>query len=102
MKCGFFVFVAKFYDICIDDYIVLHTIKRSIMSTTVTVSPKFQIVIPQEVRERMKIKPGQKITFMEWKGAVVIVPVLTASEAFGFLEGQDVRYEREKDAKAAR
>jgi AbrB family looped-hinge helix DNA binding protein len=67
------------------------------MSTTVTVSPKFQIVIPQEVRERMDIKPGQKVTFMEWKGAVVIVPVLTADEAFGFLKGQDVKHEREKD-----
>lgn len=67
------------------------------MSTTVTVSPKFQIVIPQEVRERMDIKPGQKVTFMEWKGAVVIVPVPTAGEAFGFLKGLDVKHEREKD-----
>ncbi len=67
------------------------------MSTTVTVSPKFQIVIPQEVRERMDIKPGQKVTFMEWKGGVVIVPVLSADEAFGFLKGLDVRLEREKD-----
>lgn len=67
------------------------------MSTTVTVSPKFQIVIPQEVRERMDIKPGQKVTFMEWKGAVVIVPLLSADEAFGFLKGLDVTLEREKD-----
>ncbi|MBU3680153.1 MAG: AbrB/MazE/SpoVT family DNA-binding domain-containing protein [Candidatus Kapabacteria bacterium] len=67
------------------------------MSTTVTVSPKFQIVIPQELRERMDIKPGQKVTFMEWKGAMVIVPVLSADEAFGFLKGLDVKLEREKD-----
>jgi len=70
------------------------------VSTTVTVSPKFQIVIPQEVRERMDIKPGQKVTFMEWKGAVVIVPLLSADEAFGFLKGLDVTLEREKDKSA--
>ena len=70
------------------------------MSTTVTVSPKFQIVIPQEVRERMDIKPGQKVTFMEWKWAVVIVPLLSADEAFGFLKGLDVTLEREKDKSA--
>jgi len=70
------------------------------MSTTVTVSPKYQIVIPQEVRERMGIKPGQRVTFMEWKGAVVIVPVLSPDEAFGFLKGLDVKLEREKDQSA--
>lgn len=67
------------------------------MSTTVTVSPKYQIVIPQEVRERMHIQPGQKVTFVEWRGCFAIVPVLAASEAFGFLRGHDVAIEREKD-----
>ncbi len=67
------------------------------MSTTVTVSPKYQIVIPQEVRERMEIKPGQKISFMEWNGSFVIVPVLSPDEAFGFLKGHEVSIEREKE-----
>jgi hypothetical protein len=48
----------------------------------------------------MDIKPGQKVTFMEWKGAVVIVPLLSADEAFGFLKGLDVKLEREKDKSA--
>ncbi|MFM8771714.1 MAG: AbrB/MazE/SpoVT family DNA-binding domain-containing protein [Candidatus Kapaibacterium sp.] len=67
------------------------------MSTTVTVSPKYQVVIPQEVRERMNIKPGQKVAFMEWKGSIVIVPVPSADEAFGFLKGHDISIEREKE-----
>ncbi|RPI69405.1 MAG: AbrB/MazE/SpoVT family DNA-binding domain-containing protein [Ignavibacteriae bacterium] len=60
------------------------------MSTTVTVSPKFQIVIPQEIRERMDIKPGQKVTFVEWQGAIAIVPVIEAEQAFGFLKGKNL------------
>ena len=67
------------------------------MSTTVTVSPKYQIVIPQEVRERMNIQPGQKVTFVEWQGTIAIVPVLQNEEGFGFLKGNSVDPAREKD-----
>ena len=66
------------------------------MSTTVTVSPKYQVVIPQEVREQMKIKPGQKVMFVHWKGAYAIVPVLSPDDAFGYLKGHDIGVEREK------
>jgi len=71
------------------------------MSTTVTVSPKYQIVIPQEVREQMNIKPGQRVMFMEWRGAFVLVPVLTPDDAFGVLKGHDVSVDREKTEFAA-
>ncbi len=67
------------------------------MGSTVTVSPKYQIVIPQEVREAMNIKPGQRVMFMEWKGAYVLVPVLSPDEAFGMFKGQAVDVEREKE-----
>lgn len=67
------------------------------MSTTVTVSPKYQIVIPQEVRERMNIQPGQKVTFVEWQGTIAIVPVLQNEDGFGFLKGRDLEHSREKD-----
>lgn len=85
----------KFYDICIDTPSVL---QRTIdMSSTVTVSPKYQIVIPQEVREAMKIKPGQRVMFMEWRGTYVLVPVLSPDEAFGLFKGHSVDIEREKE-----
>lgn len=67
------------------------------MSNTVTVSPKYQIVIPQEIRESMKIRPGQRVMFMEWRGAYVIVPVLDPDEAFGVFKGQEIHIEREKE-----
>jgi AbrB family looped-hinge helix DNA binding protein len=37
---------------------------------TVTVSPKFQIVIPKEIREKMKLKPGQKLFMFELNGKI--------------------------------
>ena len=58
------------------------------MKTTVTVSPKYQIVIPQDVRERMGIKPGQKVTFVEWMGGFAIVPVMDPASAHGFLKNE--------------
>jgi len=70
------------------------------MSTTVTVSPKYQIVIPQEAREAMQIKPGQRVMFMEWRGSFVLVPVPEPDEAFGMFKGHDVRIEREKYSNA--
>lgn len=45
----------------------------------------------------MKIKPGQRVMFMEWRGAYVLVPVLDPDEAFGMFKGQDLRIEREKE-----
>ena len=73
------------------------------MKSTVTVSPKYQIVIPQEVREQMGIKPGQKVTFVEWRGTYALIPVLNVPEAHGFLksvaevEPGGADSEREKD-----
>jgi len=66
------------------------------MSSVVTVSPKFQVVIPQEVREHMGLKPGQKVMFMPWKGAYIIVPVMSPDQAYGFLKGHELPVEREK------
>jgi AbrB family looped-hinge helix DNA binding protein len=92
--------IRPLYDICIDQTSLytygIHQ-KAAPMSTTVTVSPKYQIVIPQEVREAMKIKPGQRVMFMEWRGAFVLVPVLDPDEAFGMFKGHDLHIEREKE-----
>ena len=65
--------------------------------THVTVSPKYQVVIPREVRERMGIRPGQKVDVMIFGGTIVLVPVPGAEEARGLLSGVDVPFEREPD-----
>ncbi|MDZ4744945.1 MAG: AbrB/MazE/SpoVT family DNA-binding domain-containing protein [bacterium] len=66
------------------------------MKNVVTISPKYQIVIPQEIRERLKLKPGQQMTFMEYNGMLTITPVLDMTQARGFLKGQDIQVDRDK------
>lgn len=55
----------------------------------VTVSPKYQVVIPKEVRERLDIKPGQLVQVFERDGRFEFVPVRPISEMRGFLKGMD-------------
>ena len=51
----------------------------------VTVSPKFQVVIPKRLRERAGIKIGQRLDMYERDGVIELVPVLSAKAARGFL-----------------
>ena len=55
--------------------------------TIVTVSSKYQIVIPKSVREQMKIKPGQKLGFLVMHGQIKIIPVWPIEHYFGILKG---------------
>ena len=41
----------------------------------ITVSSKGQIVIPQDIRERLKIKKGQRVKIEEVDGTIVVFPV---------------------------
>jgi AbrB family looped-hinge helix DNA binding protein len=53
----------------------------------VTVSPKYQVVIPKLIRERLKIRPGQKVEFMELDGAVYFVRIKSVRELAGAAKG---------------
>jgi len=64
---------------------------------TVTVSPKFQIVIPKEIREKLKLKPGQKLQIIEYGDRIEFIPIKNIKEARGFLKGIDTKIEREGD-----
>jgi len=55
--------------------------------TTVTVSPKYQIVIPKEIRERMKLKPGQQLYVYELNGTVRLEPERSVKELRGIAKG---------------
>ena len=43
-------------------------------SNTVTLSSKYQVVVPSSVRQRLKLKPGAKMTGVEFDGAIHLVP----------------------------
>ena len=63
----------------------------------VTVSPKFQVVIPKAVREPLGIKPGQRLQVVPYGDRIELVPVRRVGEMRGFLAGMDPRFEREPD-----
>lgn len=63
---------------------------------TVTVSTKYQVVIPKQVRQSMHIQPGQKIQVIEYGDHIVMIPVRSIEEARGSLPGIDTDPQREK------
>ena len=64
---------------------------------TVTVSPKFQVVIPREVRQSLHLRPGQKIQIIVYDGRIELIPERDISELRGFLKGINTDFEREND-----
>lgn len=64
---------------------------------TVTVSPKFQVVIPKSVRETLHLRPGQKMQVVEYEGRIELIPERDIKELRGFLKGINTNFEREKD-----
>ena len=54
---------------------------------TVVVSPKFQVVIPREIREAGGILPGSRMSVFEINGVIQLVPVKTAAQYRGLLSG---------------
>ena len=64
---------------------------------TVTVSPKFQVVIPKDIRKELELKPGQKLQIMNYGDRIEFVPIKDVKELKGFLKGIDTSVEREKD-----
>ena len=64
---------------------------------SVTVSPKFQVVIPRTVRESMHLRAGQKMQVLEYDGRIEMIPERDITELRGFLKGINTKFKREKD-----
>ena len=63
----------------------------------VTLSPKYQVVIPREIRRALNLKPGQKIQALRLGDRIELIPVRPLSELKGFLKGIDTDVERDAD-----
>ena len=64
---------------------------------TVTISPKFQVVIPKSIRERLGLSPGQKVQAIAYGDRIELIPVQPAKRLRGFLKGIDTTVPREPD-----
>lgn len=63
---------------------------------TVTISSKYQMVIPRSIREKWNVKPGQKVRLIVYGNRLEVVPVRNIKEARGFLKGMSSDIEREE------
>lgn len=64
---------------------------------TVTISPKFQVVIPQRIRESLGLRSGEKVRMISFQGRVEIIPVRKMQQMRGYLKGINTDFEREGD-----
>jgi AbrB family looped-hinge helix DNA binding protein len=64
---------------------------------TLTISPKFQVVIPKAIRERLRLAAGQKVQAIVYGDRIELIPLQPARRMRGFLKGIDTRVPREAD-----
>lgn len=64
---------------------------------TVTISPKYQIVIPKEIRELLHLLPGEQLQVFSYQNRLEFIPVKDIKKMRGFLKGIDTKIERNQD-----
>ena len=68
-----------------------------LMSATATVSSKFQVSIPKEVRDRLALRPGQKVAFIAKIEGVLMVPVPEREDIAGMARGTNSEGYRDRN-----
>lgn len=64
---------------------------------SVKVSPKYQVVIPKEVRESLHLEPGQQLQVVQYENRIELIPERNIEELEGFLKGMDTSFKRDSD-----
>ncbi|MEK7444876.1 MAG: AbrB/MazE/SpoVT family DNA-binding domain-containing protein [candidate division NC10 bacterium] len=64
---------------------------------TVTISPKFQVVIPRDIRKSLGLVPGQKVQALVYEDRIELIPLRPIRKMRGFLRGIDTAVPRERD-----
>jgi len=80
--------LLTYYKLCID---------RKTDMQTVKISPKYQVVIPKDVRNAMNLKPGQQIQILQYQDRIEMIPQKDISDMRGFLNGINTEINRESD-----
>ncbi len=68
-----------------------------IRMTTVTISPKFQVVIPKDIREKLGLEPGQKVQALGYDNRIELIPLRPLKHMRGFLKGIETDVPRATD-----
>ena len=64
---------------------------------TVTMSPKFQVVIAKEIREKLGLSPGQRVEAIAYENRIELIPLRPIRQMRGFLKGIDTSIKRDAD-----
>lgn len=64
---------------------------------SVTISQKFQVVIPKKMREALHLKPGQKVQLLQYEGRIELVPIHEIKDLRGLVKEIDIKFKRETD-----
>ena len=64
---------------------------------SVTVSSKFQVVIPREVRESMDLQPGTRVQVLQYENRIELIPLKEPKALRGFIKGIETEVGREED-----
>jgi AbrB family looped-hinge helix DNA binding protein len=65
--------------------------------STVTISPKYQVVIPKEIRQKLKLSPGQKVQTIAYDDRIELIPVVPIRKMKGYLKGINTDIPRDTD-----
>ncbi len=63
----------------------------------VTVSSKFQVVIPREVRKSMDLQPGTRVQVLQYENRIELIPLKEPKTLRGFIKGIDTEVHRDED-----
>jgi AbrB family looped-hinge helix DNA binding protein len=83
-----------------DEAMIAHESVGSSAMATTTISPKFQIVIPKEVRDKLHLSPRQRLHVVEKGGVITLVPEVPLASLRGGLKGMSKTDLREKNGRS--
>jgi AbrB family looped-hinge helix DNA binding protein len=79
------------------DISLYETFIDEVAMSVVTVSPKYQVVIPRAIREAMGLEPGQKVQALQYQNRIEFIPVQSMRAMRGFLKGIETSIPRDAD-----